>query len=534
MTAAKMTTKPILLTASPRPSRRFSNRHRRHGRIAAAAVASFLSLLVTSAAWFSLVFDPSHRFAINHFRTWDSSISATHSPPLTPSHSPSSPPPQKLASLTPSPNPNSSSFSPLSLNHIVFGIAGSANLWPRRREFIRLWWRPGVMRGHIWLDDRVRLSRNASASLPPVRVSDDISRFRYTNPTGHPSGLRIARIISETFRLRHRDVRWFMLCDDDTIVSPDNLVAVLSKYDWREMVYVGGPSESHSANIYFSHAMAFGGGGIAISYPLAEALAGMQDDCLERYPKLYGSDDRLHACISELGVPLSREYGFHQWDIRGNAHGILASHPVTPFISIHHVEAVDPLYPGLGHLESLKLFTKASRVNPRSFLQRAICYDREKRITFAVSLGYVVQVFPNIVLPRELERSELTYTAWNRAGHRFEFDFDTKDPYRSVCKKSIQFFLKNVFEDGSVSVSTYTRSNQGNDLKSKVFCFPHSPPLPHVDEIRILGNPLSDNWHLVPRRLCCKVDQTVNRTLWLNVRQCERRELGSVSDSLLP
>lgn len=102
------------------------------------------------------------------------------------------------------------------------------------------------------------------------------------------------------------------MCDDDTIMSPDNLVAVLSKYDWREMVYVGGSSESHSANTYFSHSMAFGGGGVAVSYPLAEALAGMQDECLERYPKLYGSDDRLHACISELGVPLSREYGFHQ------------------------------------------------------------------------------------------------------------------------------------------------------------------------------------------------------------------------------
>jgi hypothetical protein len=58
--------------------------------------------------------------------------------------------------------------------------------------------------------------------------------------------------------------------------------------------------------------MAYGGGGIAISYPLAEELSNMQDECLERYPQLFGSDDRLHACISELGVPLTREPGFHQ------------------------------------------------------------------------------------------------------------------------------------------------------------------------------------------------------------------------------
>ncbi|KAK8952524.1 hypothetical protein KSP39_PZI004834 [Platanthera zijinensis] len=526
MTAETTTTKPILPTASPRPFRRFSNRHRHQGRIAAASALAVLSLFIASAAWFSLVFDPSHRFGLRRFRAWDSPI---------PSRSPRIPPPLKPDASFPSENPNcnSSSSSQLSLRHIVFGIAGSANLWPRRREFIRLWWRPEAMRGHVWLDEGLPQFQSASASLPPVRISDDISRFRYTNPTGHPSGLRIARIISETFRLGHTDARWFMLCDDDTIVSPDNLVSVLSKYDWREMVYVGGSSESHSANTYFSHAMAFGGGGIAISYPLAAALAGMQDGCLERYPKLYGSDDRLHACISELGVPLNHEYGFHQWDIRGNAHGILAAHPIAPFISIHHVEAVDPLYPGLSHIESLKLFTKASQVNPRSFLQRSICYDRNERMTFAVSLGYAVQVFPNIVLPRELERSELTYTAWNRISRKFEFDFDTKDPYRSVCKKPIQFFLSEVWEDGSVAVSTYLRSSKGDDLKRKVFCFPQSTPLPHVEEIQIAVHPLSENWHLMPRRLCCRVDQTVNGTLGLSVKQCGRRELGSVSESLL-
>ncbi|XBH78593.1 hypothetical protein VPH35_104786 [Triticum aestivum] len=45
--------------------------------------------------------------------------------------------------------------------------------------------------------------------------------------------------------------------------------------------------------------------------PLAAVLARTLDVCIERYPRLYGSDDRLHACITELGVPLSREYEFH-------------------------------------------------------------------------------------------------------------------------------------------------------------------------------------------------------------------------------
>lgn len=85
-------------------------------------------------------------------------------------------------------------------------------------------------------------------------------------------------------------------------------------------------------------AWAFGGGGIAISYPLAEALNNMEDACLQRYSQLFGSDDRLHACISELGIPLTREAGFHQWDVRGNAFGLLAAHPVAPFVSMHHLK----------------------------------------------------------------------------------------------------------------------------------------------------------------------------------------------------
>ena len=58
--------------------------------------------------------------------------------------------------------------------------------------------------------------------------------------------------------------------------------------------------------------MAYGGGGFAISYPLAMALEKMQDKCIQRYPGLYGSDDRIQAYMAELGVPLTKEKRFHQ------------------------------------------------------------------------------------------------------------------------------------------------------------------------------------------------------------------------------
>ncbi|CAK7348871.1 unnamed protein product [Dovyalis caffra] len=68
----------------------------------------------------------------------------------------------------------------------------------------------------------------------------------------------------------------------------------------------------------FNYGIAYGGGRIAISCPLAKALAKMQDRCIHRYPESYGSDDRIHACLSELSVPLTKEPGFHQIDLRLN------------------------------------------------------------------------------------------------------------------------------------------------------------------------------------------------------------------------
>jgi hypothetical protein len=59
-------------------------------------------------------------------------------------------------------------------------------------------------------------------------------------------------------------------------------------------------------------AMAYGGAGIAVSWPLARRLAPALDSCVLRYPHLYGSDGRIYACLAELGVELTHEPGFHQ------------------------------------------------------------------------------------------------------------------------------------------------------------------------------------------------------------------------------
>lgn len=116
----------------------------------------------------------------------------------------------------------------------------------------------------------------------------------------------------ESYKLGLENVRWFVMGDDDTVFFTENLVTVLAKYDHNQMYYIGGNSESVEQDQMHSYGMAFGGGGFAISYPLAAELVKVMDGCLHRYSFFYGSDQRVWACIAELGVPLTTERGFHQ------------------------------------------------------------------------------------------------------------------------------------------------------------------------------------------------------------------------------
>ncbi|XP_002973453.2 uncharacterized protein LOC9638254 [Selaginella moellendorffii] len=422
----------------------------------------------------------------------------------------------------------SGSGSTLAVDQIVFGIAGSASLWIDRKELVRQWWRPLQMRGFVWHDDPVEPNL-WDTGLPPIRISEDTSRFRYTNVDGSPAGIRIARIVLETVRMNLTGVEWLVLCDDDTVFSVDNLVRVLGTFDSSQMFYIGSVSESHNQNVAFSHQMAFGGGGIAISYPLAKALARSQDRCLEHYPQLTGSDDRLYACILELGVPLTKHSGFHQMDIRGNPLGLLSAHPITPFVSMHHIEAMDPVFPELSRLESLQLLIKAMTADSSNFLQQTIGYNKDKGFTFSISTGYVVQVFDQLVYPRVLEKAEITFKAWNSRNGPTEFDLDTRKV--KLPSPPFLFFLNNTMssEDGGVVSEYKLYSPSAKECKN--YCWSrlllpgmgHSKA-PDFDTIRVVTRPLSNNWFKVPRRQCCRFGEVVNQVLSITILPCEPGE----------
>jgi Protein of unknown function, DUF604 len=346
-------------------------------------------------------------------------------------------------------------FAETGLQHIVFGIAASARLWDKRKEYIKVWWQPDRMRGFVWLDKPVSEFNSTvpphRLGLPMLRLSSNTSRFPYTRRQGHRSAIRLSRIVSETYRLSLPNVRWFVMGDEDTIFLPDNLVKTLAKFDHHQMYYIGSNSESHLQNIYFSYNMAYGGGGFAISRPLAQAIAAMQDGCLNRYPTLYGSDDRIQACMAELGVPLTRHPGFHQYDVYGDLLGLLLAHPVAPLISLHHLDVVQPIFPDSSTraLALRKLFAGPVKLDAAGVMQQSICYDKVHRWTVSVSWGFAVQVVRGVMSPREMEMPARTFLNWYRRADYTAYAFNTRPVARNPCQKPYVYYMSDARFDSA-------------------------------------------------------------------------------------
>ncbi|XP_031130097.1 uncharacterized protein LOC116031888 isoform X2 [Ipomoea triloba] len=410
------------------------------------------------------------------------------------------------------------------LEHVVFGIGASAKLWDSRKNYIKLWWRPEEgMRGVVWLDKPVNTSAGENSSLPELRISGNTSHFPYNNKQGHRSALRISRIVSETLRLGMENVRWFVMGDDDTVFITDNLVRVLNKYDHNQFYYIGSLSESHLQNIYFSYSMAYGGGGFAISYPLAKALEKMQDRCIQRYPGLYGSDDRMQACMAELGIPLTKEVGFHQFDVYGNLFGLLSAHPVAPLVSLHHLDVVEPMFPNVTRLEALQRLMLPMKLDSAGLIQQSICYDKAKSWTVSVSWGFAVQIFRGVLSPREIEMPSRTFLNWYRRADYTAYAFNTRPVMRNHCQKSFVFYFSSAEMD---AFANETVSKYIHHPLPRPFCKWKMPNPEELERIEVYKKPDPHLWDRSPRRNCCRVLNSDQKSMVVNVGQCREGEVS--------
>ena len=151
-----------------------------------------------------------------------------------------------------------------------------------------------------------------------------------------------------------------------------------------------------------------------------------------------------------------------QVDIRGDAYGMLAAHPVAPLVSLHHLDHVEPISP-TGHtpLDAVKPLVRASRFDSARLLQQAFCYQNGPGYTWSVSIawGYTVQVYPWAIAPHELEVPLQTFKTW-RSWSNGPFVFNTRPLLGNPCYRPAMFFLSHVRNgtgSGAGTVSEYAR-----------------------------------------------------------------------------
>ncbi|CAL0302687.1 unnamed protein product [Lupinus luteus] len=412
---------------------------------------------------------------------------------------------------------------PTNISHILFGIGGSTATWDTRRYYTELWWQPDATRGFVWLEKEPDENQTWPGTSPPYMVSSDTSSFKYTCWYGSRAAIRIARIVKESFELGLSNVRWFVMGDDDTVFFPDNLVTVLSKYDHNQMYYVGGNSESVEQDLIHFYTMAYGGGGFAISYPLAKELVNILDGCIDRYAQFYGSDQKIQSCISEIGVQLTKELGFHQVDIRGNPYGLLASHPVAPLVSLHHLDYVDPIFPNMTRVNSVDKLVTAYKSDPGRILQHSFCYDLSRNWSISISWGYSLELYPYLATTKELETSFRTFKTW-RSWQDEPFTFNTRPVSDDPCENPLVYFLDRV---GNVGGSkTRSRYKRHVDYFGKE-CEKNKPALA-VQYVDVSASHFMPHfWRKAPRRQCCDIIKdanVMNSIVMVKIRECNSFE----------
>ncbi|KAK1561900.1 hypothetical protein Q3G72_002722 [Acer saccharum] len=420
-------------------------------------------------------------------------------------------------------NISADSHEKTNISHIMFGIAGSAKTWYGRRSYIELWWKPNVTRGFVWLDEKPPANYTWPETSPAYKISADTSRFNYTCWYGSRSALRLTRIVKESLEVGLDNVRWFVMGDDDTVFFVENLVTVLAKYDHNQMYYIGDDSESVEQDMIHSYNTAYGGGGYAISYPLAAELVRILDGCLDRYASLYGADQKIQACIAEIGVPITKEPGFHQVDVKGNPYGLLAAHPLAPLVSLHHVNSVESLFPSLTRIEALKRLVSAYKMDPDRTLQHSFCYDLNRNWSVSVSWGYTLHLYPSLVTAKRMETAYLTFRTWKTYKDE-PFTFNTQPLSQDQCERPIVYLLDRVEWVGKdKTLTTYKR--QWNVLEKTCETDDYSAAL-DVQQFNVSSTTLkSDIWKMAPRRQCCDIfNGTDQGMLQVKIRGCNKFE----------
>lgn len=234
---------------------------------------------------------------------------------------------------------------------------------------------------------------------------------------------------------------------------------------------------------------------------------------------------------------------------------MLTSHPLSPLLSLHHLDAIDPIFPKMNRIQALEHLFKAANVDPARTLQQTVCYDRFNSITVSVAWGYAIQVHEANVLLPDLLPVQRSFRPWRRGKNTSSsrYMFNTRDYFRDPCKRPAVYFLNSVTPFKSGVYTDYLRHSFGDCSKPDV--------IQNLESIRVFSHKLYLDpeqvilcWSLcsclillpikcadcvllffssqmkAPRRYCCSILSVSSNMLDVGIEKCGSDELISMQN----
>lgn len=167
---------------------------------------------------------------------------------------------------------------------------------------------------------------------------------------------------------------------------------------------------------------------------------------------------------------------------------MLSAHPLSPILSLHHFDAVEPIFPGMTRINALEHLFKAVNVDPARIFQQTVCYDRYNSFTVSIAWGYAVQVLEGNQLLPNLLPLQKTFRPWKRGrdDSTSRYMFNTREYPKDQCRRPIVYFLKSITTQLNGAYTTdYTRYNIGHCSKNKA--------IQNIQLIRVISQKLDLN-----------------------------------------
>lgn len=171
----------------------------------------------------------------------------------------------------------------------------------------------------------------------------------------------------------------------------------------------------------------------------------------------------------------------------------MAAHPLTPLLSIHHLDVIHPIFPNMSKVGAVQRLMKAAKVEQASVLQQTIVYGRHQKYSFSISSGYVVRAYAGFVAPWELEEVPRTFRSWYGDTARSQFPFNIRELPTDICRKPVLFYVKDQVPERTshgLIETVYVKEDQWKD-RNVTGC---DTRLHQLQTIRVRRHPLDFSW----------------------------------------